>query len=302
VRRRLACDAYKVEPPRRKGGREDVAACLNTWSAGGSRVVMLDASAVRELEEVPVLESLAGLRAHAPVYVAPLVAGGFGAPGPLPGRLVDGFYAACVIRDDAPADQPPSGPAYGVELGSRVAGVQYWPAMYPGTAGQGTQNIGPSGVIWAEMDMPRHPDERRMLRLIAATMAALSDPLWLRKVVVRPETPHAPKRARRRGDPRAQTFDVVRLAPTSEPRVVRYREPVVIEPTPARGRVGRGIRLGAPIPEHDVRGHCRRLPRSEEWAAARGVPWVDGFALVPVKAHVRGKGPRRETLVRGFRR
>lgn len=309
MRRRLACDYPDAELEHMRPGQMDqAAAAARAWIAHGSRVVMLDADAVEALASVPLAMSLpVARRAEIAAYVSPLEPGGFDLTPDLDLALVDidGFW---VCGEDDRTELSP------VFLLAVVAHGR-------------VRCFGPSRLDENRSYSPGREDAaaKRIEQIVSATVAALSDPLWLRKVVVRSETPTAPRRARKRGDPRAQPFDVLRLAPTRAPHVVRYRAPVVLATAPPTGRrrVGRGIVLGAPMPEHDVRGHLRRWRTTRARADANG--WhivqvlrsVDAegrpvgapianpcdavIALVPVRAHVRGTGPRRDVLLRGAR-
>lgn len=314
MRRALACDYPEadiirtVDEPRKAAWmRECCAQHVRDWLAGGSRVVLLDAAALDALDSVPIEVSLpVARRARLRVYLAPERAGGFAASAGTVGA-VDGVFVDADATEWSPTFVP-----------SCVTGRTPPVAMF-----------GPS-----KLDLQRTYDAsdhgqgvQRLERIIAAAVAALSDPLWLRRVVVRSETPTAPRRARKRGDPRAQPYDVLRLAPTPAPHVVRYREPVVVHETPGddaqrdlsatgdrQRRIARGILLGRPLPEHDVRGHYRRIRTTAGRAIGAGWAFLhEGIrpedliadqpviALVPVKPHTRGKGPRRDVLLKGRR-
>ena len=261
------------------------------------------------LEEIPAEVSAAGLRAYLPLYLALQEPGALG-PGPHPSVPVDGAYVATVERDDTAKKADP--PRFARDHDTPADGLRVWPAA----VWNGQQAIGPSSVV--EAASTREPEADRLARLLLATVAALSNPLWVRRVVpsLAPESvvPTAPRRARKRGDPRAQPYEVLRLAPTPDPHVVRYREPVVgTSPVPStqRRRVGQGIVLGAPMAEHDVRPHRRRIVTTEDramerddWIVTELLPVRPGapaqcVVLVPVRPHVRGKGPRRDVLIRG---
>ena len=154
---------------------------------------------------------------------------------------------------------------------------------------------------------------RRLWRGLYGALAASLNPLLLRRVVVHNENGRLPSGARKKNQPHSTHWRVVKLAPDA--RHVFVPGPPLslfpsspLPPSPSLGlQLIKGIRLGAPPPpiaEHDVRGHLRRLRRGAvvvpaDELAAHGWTVVDGVTYAHVSPHVRGKGPRRETLIRG---
>jgi len=297
MRRRLACDWHKVERPpeateERLAGIEEA---VDLWSRGGGRIVMLDSAAMAALEEVPIAASLGALRPLHPQYVASETAGGFN----IPDFDVDGFYCATAGIGDGP-------PVFTTDA-VQIEGVKYSPTIH-GVCSGDSQNVGPSFLITAKETGDAATD--RLHRLLVATLAAVANPLWVRSVLPGWEagehTPSSPRRARKRGDPRAKPYQTVRLSPDAR-HIVRHKEPVRCGQQPPR-RIGRGIVLGTPrvTAEHDVRKHTRRIVTTEEramerddWTPVELLPESMVAVLVPVRPHVRGKGPRRALVVRG---
>jgi len=302
MRRKLACDGGEVgrhhgDDPAR------LAQLIEWWKAAGSRVVLVSDDAIDVLACVPLAESVPAAAGDTEFfYIAPSGSDGFGlcdpeSPDEAP---LDGVWVFSV----PPGTDDPPGIGYAVAA-FRGGSVHTW---------------GPYRAASGRSSLSAHLE-----RIIAATLAALADPLWLRKVIVCTDAQQGRKsrRARKRGDPRANPLSVLRLAPTKAPHVVRYLKPVVISPAgptaqPPRRRAGRGIVVGPLLAEHDVRAHVRRIVTT--WGRAAEMGWdiakvlgtdapesesPDAFpvlAMVPVRPHTRGKGPRRDVLVRGPKR
>jgi len=300
MRRRLACDLHKVERPASGDIADRVAEIeevMRFWARDAGRVALLGPDAIRALEEVPAADSLSALGPMHTYYIAPSVSGGFGI-GFDDGSVLDGFY--CITGADV--DEPlitddPDLP---------ITGIRYWPTIF-GIHSADAQNIGPSGLTLGNPD--GHPGVDRLHRLILASMAAIRNPMWVRSVLPGWEagerTPSAPRRARKRGDPRAKPYKTVRLSPDAR-HIVRHKEPVRCGQQPPR-RIGRGIVLGTPrvAAEHDVRKHTRRIVTTEEramerddWTPVELLPESMVAVLVPVRPHVRGKGPRKAMMVK----
>lgn len=297
MRRKLACDApeetrwTKLPEDDPKEAEANFVEVVALWRAAGKRVVLLDAAAQERLSNVPPDVSLPAIVQSGRARAATAT------PGYTP---VFAVYIAperlTYIDDLAPFDG-----AWVLLLTRPLKLILVYGAYTPeGFVVTTPEAIDPTSSICEPYLGSR---TSHVARAIVAATAALLDPLWVRSVVVHSETPAAPHRARRRNDPRARPLEVLRLTPDAH-HVVRHAAPVIVVGPGPRRRVGRGIVLGTPIAEHDVRGHVRRHPTTRVHAEQRGWSVLDDgdgnevVALVPVRPHVRGKGPRRTTVIR----
>lgn len=299
MRQALPCDCpmLAIDPDEwgsTAQSRELVNTAVALWRSHGSRIVILGMDAAAELNTVPMVESLSvPALSDEPkaVFVTVEVP---------PGHTALGVY--CFPTADEPG-------LVGARIGSNmpIDAVSSLPVEErPGQRGVQVFLAPPLTMrLNSESTPPDGAPTFLAIRVSLAAYAAVHDPLWVRRILpgwgVSTTVPFAPRRARKRGDPRAEPYKTVRLTPDAKHIVRRRGAPIRLDSAarpPSNRRAGRGIRLGEPIAEHDVRGHHRRLNRPKEWADERHLQWIDGFAIVPVRPHTRGKGRRKPMLVR----
>ena len=316
MRRRLPCDCERVAiDPDGWGDTEANRSSLNEaimlWREHGSRVVLLTMEAAAALHGIlpeAALASPALSDSPRAVYVSSTEAHVPGIDGPIGIYCIPSSHVAgqTEIRADSIQDIDGLTMLLSEEWSGQPGVQRFLTGPVPFRLG-GSPAIPPGAVGVA-------------VRTALAAYAAIHDPLRVRRVLPGVEaaevTPTAPRRARRRGDPRAQTYRTVRLTPDAR-HVVREKGPPIRcdSPAPTQRRAGRGIRLGEPMAEHDVRGHYRRILTTEARALEHGWTIYQVLApesarpnapqpvraLVPVRPHTRGRGPRRATDVIGPR-
>lgn len=283
-RRKMACDYDSFLQP--FGGPPTGMRIRKQWANGGRKVVVVatDAHAVLRYESFSVsLQRIAKAAKYSSCYVGlhePITTPG--APARIDGVFFAvtpewfGFQAAMTMDN---ADGAALAPARRVDY------------------------TGQRDFVNAERDLSTalDPDIAGMLRTAAAAMAAIADPAYLLRVGGTAQ-PGAGFDGAKKHRERSAPFRVLRLAPTKAPSV----EIAVRAPQPRRALFPRrGIAVGGLIAQHDVRGFFRRHITTAEHAENRGWRVVERHAdatvtvAVPVRPHVRGKGPRKDVLIVG---